>query len=115
LTGSGAIHSLATSDPPGILRFALHGDISHAGHFVRANWPREHTKPVFDAKARLMTLSFELTSDTVRDLQDTLTRAMTLDGPLAKSARAFRMLLSTKLAGKVIPDGASAMKNKSAG
>jgi hypothetical protein len=96
--------SVANIDPPGFVRFPVIGDISHAAHFVKANWPRESTHPVFDSQAKPMTLTFALTTATVRDLQDTLTRATNIDGPLAKSARAFRMLLATKLAGKLIPD-----------
>ena len=98
--------SVANIDPVGYVRFPVIGDISHAAHFVKANWPRESTQPTFDTQAKPMTLTFALTTATVRDLQDTLTRATAIDGPIAKSARAFRMLLATKLAGKVIPETA---------
>ena len=88
---------------PNALRFQVIGDIAHAAHFVVANWPRPSTRPTFDSQAQPMTLTFAITAETVRDLQDTLTKATLIDGSLANSARAFRMLLATRLAGRVIP------------
>jgi hypothetical protein len=90
--------------PMGVLNFPLVGDISHAGHFVTANWPSAGTAPVLNMQTHPMTLVVPFTAQAVRDLQDVLTRATLIDGPLAKSARAFRMLLATKLSGRVIPN-----------
>jgi len=87
-----------------LLRFAVIGDISHAAHYVIANWPAEVTKPAFDTKGKPMSLTFTVNKQTVKVFQETLAKAAQLDGSLSKSARAFRMLLATKLSGRVIPD-----------
>jgi hypothetical protein len=88
----------------GFFQFQIVGSISHAAHFVHANWPRESTRPFFDTTTKPMTLSFDLDAKTVRDLQETLLKAIRIEGPLAKSARAFRMLVAARLVGRVIPD-----------
>jgi hypothetical protein len=90
------------------IRFLVVGQISRAAYFVTANWPQEVTRPVFDTQRTPMTLTFELTQQTVRALQETLAKAMLIDGDVAMSARAFKMLLATELAGRVIPEGGSA-------
>ena len=96
-------------DLSGLLRFVVIGAISHAAHYVIANWPTEVAKPVFDTTCRPMSLTFAVTKQAVRTLQETLVKAMIIGGPIANSARAFRMLLATKLAGRVIPDLGSAL------
>jgi len=99
----------------GVLCFRMIEDISHAGYYLTGNWPRPETQPVLDTQSRPMKLTFQLTAQTVRDLQETLTRAIMIDGLLARSARAFRMLLATKLAGRVIPEASPRSSDSQAG
>jgi hypothetical protein len=91
-------------DPRRVLRFSVAGDISHAAHFVQANWPAESKEaPHLDMTTHPMALVFELTARSIRTLQDVLGRATLIRGPLATSARAFRMMLAAKLTGRAIP------------
>jgi hypothetical protein len=87
-----------------LLRFPVVGDISHAAHYVAANWPPDSTqRPRFDTVSHPMVLIFELRAQSVRTLQDLLGHGALIQGPLARSARAFRMQLARKLVGRPIP------------
>ena len=85
------------------LRFPLDGDVALACYFVKANWPRAATTPSIEPAGKRTELVVKCDTQIVRDFQDTLTRAMKHDPNMARSARMLRMLLETKLAGRVIP------------
>jgi hypothetical protein len=97
------------------LCFPVTGAIAHAAHYVKANWPEKAREPVLDTSKHPMTLTFDLTTQIVRELQETLTRASQIGGPLSRSARAFRMMIATKLMGKVIPNGEARGRDTHAG
>src|SRR5262245_46946292 len=86
------------------LRFSLAGEIALAAYYVKANWPRSINAPAIDTSSAPMTIVFAFDAQTVRDLQETLSSAISLNGRMAQSARTMRMLLETRLKGRVIPD-----------
>jgi hypothetical protein len=98
-----------------MLRFPVVGDIAHAAHYVKANWPRDSKEPQLDISAHPMVLIFELTAQSVRSLQEVLCHAATFEGPLARSARAFRMQLASKLVGRTIPGSPETAAGERAG
>ena len=86
------------------LKFPVKGDVAIACYFVKGNWPTVSTEPVLESTGKHMVLTVPLEARVVRDFQELLSQAMSIDAKMAQSARTLRMMLATQLAGKVIPD-----------
>jgi hypothetical protein len=86
------------------LKFPVKGDVAIACYFVKGNWPTPSTEPILESTGKHMVLILPLEARNVRNFQELLTQAMSIDSKMAQSARTLRMMLATQLAGKVIPD-----------
>lgn len=86
-----------------VLSFLMKGRAALACYYVKANWPRPATAPTIQTSGPHLSLTFVCDSQMVRDLQDTLSKAMLLDIAMVRSARMMRMALAFQVAGKVIP------------
>jgi HEAT repeat protein len=79
------------------LEVAVTGSAALACYFVKANWPKPATSPIFDVTSCPMTLSFDAHSDVVAVLVKLLDRGVVHGRALAMSCRAFRIGLKAVL------------------
>ena len=91
------------------LRFPATGDVALACYYVKGNWPDASTQPTLDTSGKHMVFSLKFESQVVRDFQELLSKAMTVDAGMAKSARTLKMMLATQLAGKIIPNASGGL------